>query len=179
MCIRSLVNERLTLRASPRARGGLLRWMRPSHPTIKWTRHYVWAKGCVCVWSAPLPRLCLPLLASSLSRVSPEHVSCWVIPHQVSPDNSVHFSASCYLLFPFSGSGSALVSLKLLNCLRNSFCCSLALSLQPPPLLHLSCVFRCGVKNSCQITNSAGLTELSTSFDGSWPRFSNRLACPG
>lgn len=35
VCVRGLVNERLTLRALPRARGGLLHWLWPSHPTIK------------------------------------------------------------------------------------------------------------------------------------------------
>lgn len=62
VCVRGLVNERLTLRALPRARGGLLLWLWPSHPTIKWTRHYVWAKGCVFVV------LSLSLSLRSISR---------------------------------------------------------------------------------------------------------------
>lgn len=66
VCVRGLVNERLTLRGLPRARGGRLHWLWPSHPAIKWTRHYVWAKGRehVCVFLSRCLFFSLSLSAS-------------------------------------------------------------------------------------------------------------------
>lgn len=67
VCIRGLVNEQLTLRASPRARGGLLHWLQLSHAEIKWTRCYVGAKGCgVCMECVLLPSVCYYLFCTLL-----------------------------------------------------------------------------------------------------------------
>lgn len=177
-----LVNERYDVKSFATCQRRSAALDVASRPAIKWTRHYVWAKGCVCVsvcvsclersspWAEPpsacvLTISCLTRTCLLLSFFSP------IKPFQI----NICSSASCYLP-SFQCPCLALCSTS--NCLCNFFCFRLSFALSPP-LLHLLLVFRCGVRKPCQITNTGRLSELSASFDDLWPPFLELLTCLG